>query len=52
MKQEKKMFYQRTVDDVMSQMKAHPTGLTDQEVRSAAAVWCQQTDFKAPDNTD
>ncbi|GAA3197388.1 calcium-translocating P-type ATPase, PMCA-type [Lentilactobacillus kefiri] len=33
MKQEKKMFYQRTVDDVMSQMKAHPTGLTDQEVK-------------------
>ncbi|KRL09511.1 ATPase P [Lentilactobacillus otakiensis DSM 19908 = JCM 15040] len=27
------MFYQRTVDDVMSQMKAHPTGLSDQEVR-------------------
>ncbi|GAD15476.1 calcium-translocating P-type ATPase, PMCA-type [Lentilactobacillus otakiensis] len=33
MTQEKKMFYQRTVDDVMSQMKAHPTGLSDQEVR-------------------
>ena len=32
MTQEKKMFYQRTVDDVMSQMKSHPTGLTDQEV--------------------
>lgn len=33
MTQEKKMFYQRTVDDVMSQMKAHPTGLSDQEVK-------------------
>ncbi|MGF2384254.1 calcium-translocating P-type ATPase, PMCA-type [Lentilactobacillus otakiensis] len=33
MTQERKMFYQRTVDDVMSQMKAHPTGLSDQEVR-------------------
>lgn len=33
MTQEKKMFYQRTVDDVMSQMKSHPTGLSDQEVR-------------------
>lgn len=33
MTQEKKMFYQRTVDDVMSQMKAHPTGLTEQEVK-------------------
>ncbi|KRK90109.1 calcium-translocating P-type ATPase, PMCA-type [Lentilactobacillus sunkii] len=32
MTQEKKMFYQRTVDDVMSQMKSHPTGLSDQEV--------------------
>ncbi|WP_149315503.1 calcium-translocating P-type ATPase, PMCA-type [Lentilactobacillus buchneri] len=31
--QEKKMFYQRTVDDVMSQMKAHPTGLSEQEVK-------------------
>lgn len=27
------MFYQRTVDDVMSQMKAHPTGLSEQEVK-------------------
>ncbi|KRL62348.1 ATPase P [Lentilactobacillus parakefiri DSM 10551] len=27
------MFYQRTVDDVMSQMKAHPSGLSDQEVK-------------------
>ncbi|GAA2979354.1 calcium-translocating P-type ATPase, PMCA-type [Lentilactobacillus parakefiri] len=33
MTQEKKMFYQRTVDDVMSQMKAHPSGLSDQEVK-------------------
>lgn len=33
MTQEKKMFYQRTVDDVMSQMKAHPTGLSEQEVK-------------------
>lgn len=33
MKQEQKQFYQRTVDDVMSQMKANPHGLTDQEVR-------------------
>ncbi|MSE20970.1 ATPase, partial [Lactobacillus parabuchneri] len=33
MKQEQKQFYQRTVDDVMSQMKANPRGLTDQEVR-------------------
>lgn len=33
MTQEKKMFYQRTVDDVMSQMKTHPTGLSDQEVK-------------------
>ncbi len=33
MKQEQKQFYQRTVDDVMSQMKANPRGLTDQDVR-------------------
>lgn len=33
MTQEKKMFYQRTVDDVMSQMEAHPSGLSDQEVK-------------------
>lgn len=32
MKQQGKLFYQQSVDDVMQQMKADPKGLTDQQV--------------------
>ncbi|MFT8389520.1 MAG: cation-transporting P-type ATPase, partial [Lentilactobacillus hilgardii] len=37
MKQQGKLFYQQSVNDVMQQMKANPEGLSDQSVEQRRA---------------